>query len=120
MGRSPANNGARASGPQMRDLLRGKDQQPRTLAEQPGPRPWPWGQAAPRTGGWPSRGARPGATLRAMDPALRANRDLWDAWTKINVGSAFYDVASFPSGEHGVRISDYELEEVGSVEGKTL
>jgi SAM-dependent methyltransferase len=55
-----------------------------------------------------------------MDPALRANRDLWDAWTKINFGSAFYDVASFRNGERPVRLADYELDEVGPVEGKTL
>ncbi|MGH2464533.1 MAG: class I SAM-dependent methyltransferase [Candidatus Limnocylindrales bacterium] len=55
-----------------------------------------------------------------MDDALRANRDLWNAWTKINIESAFYDVASFRSGEHGIRLSDYETAEVGSVEGKSL
>jgi SAM-dependent methyltransferase len=55
-----------------------------------------------------------------MDPALRANRNLWDAWTKINFGSAFYDVASFRNGERPIRLADYELDEVGSVEGKTL
>ena len=55
-----------------------------------------------------------------MDDALRANRDLWNAWTKINVESAFYDVASFRSGERGIRLSDYELAEVGPVEGKSL
>ena len=55
-----------------------------------------------------------------MDDALRANRDLWNAWTKINVESAFYDVASFRSGERGIRLSDYEIAEVGPVEGKSL
>src|SRR5450755_1706215 len=55
-----------------------------------------------------------------MDEALRANRDLWNAWTKINIESAFYDVASFRSGERAVRLSDYEIAEVGPVEGKSL
>ena len=55
-----------------------------------------------------------------MDDALRANRRLWDAWTKINAASAFYDVASFRSGERAIRLADYELDEIGSVEGKTL
>jgi SAM-dependent methyltransferase len=55
-----------------------------------------------------------------MDDALRENRDLWNAWTKINVESKFYDVASFRSGERPIRLADYELDEVGSVEGKTL
>ncbi len=55
-----------------------------------------------------------------MNEPLRANRDLWNAWTKINFESAFYDVASFRSGERGIRLSDYEIVEVGPVEGKSL
>jgi len=55
-----------------------------------------------------------------MDETIRSNRDVWDAWTKIHVGSEFYDVASFKNGERPIRIADYEREEVGSVEGKTL
>ncbi len=56
----------------------------------------------------------------APDEALRGNRDLWNAWTKIHVGSDFYDVASFKNGDRPIRIAAYEREEVGSVEGKTL
>jgi SAM-dependent methyltransferase len=56
----------------------------------------------------------------ATRDTIRSNRDVWDAWTKIHVGSAFYDVASFKNGERPVRIADYEREEVGSVTGKTL
>jgi hypothetical protein len=48
-----------------------------------------------------------------MDEALRTNRELWDAWTKIHVKSAFYDVPSFRSGERPIRLADYEREEVG-------
>ena len=55
-----------------------------------------------------------------MDEALRSNRELWDAWTKIHVASAFYDVPSFRTGERGIRLADYERDEVGSVEGRTL
>jgi ubiquinone/menaquinone biosynthesis C-methylase UbiE len=55
-----------------------------------------------------------------MDEALRSNRELWDEWTKIHVGSAFYNLESFRSGEHPIRVADYEREEVGSVEGLTL
>jgi len=55
-----------------------------------------------------------------MDEALRRNRDVWDAWTRIHVASEFYDVASFRSGEHGIRLRDYEIEEVGDVAGKSL
>jgi SAM-dependent methyltransferase len=56
----------------------------------------------------------------SVDRALRQNRELWDAWTRINVASAFYDVASFKSGERGIRLADYEVEEVGDVVGKSL
>ncbi len=55
-----------------------------------------------------------------MDEALRKNRELWDAWTKIHVASTFYDVPSFRNGERPIRLADYEREEVGSVEGRTL
>lgn len=55
-----------------------------------------------------------------MDEALRRNRDVWDAWTRIHVASSFYDVASFRTGERGIRLRDYELEEIGSVGAKTL
>ncbi|MEW5991326.1 MAG: class I SAM-dependent methyltransferase [Chloroflexota bacterium] len=54
------------------------------------------------------------------EEALRSNRELWDAWTKIHVGSEFYDVESFRTGERPVRVEDYEIAEVGSVEGKRL
>jgi SAM-dependent methyltransferase len=55
-----------------------------------------------------------------MDEPMAANRALWDAWTRIHVPSSFYDVESFRDGTDAIRISDYELAEVGPVEGKTL
>jgi SAM-dependent methyltransferase len=55
-----------------------------------------------------------------MDDALRANRDVWDAWTKIHLASAFYDVPSFRTGENPIRIAQYERDEVGDVRGRTL
>lgn len=55
-----------------------------------------------------------------MDEPLRRNRELWDAWTRINVASSFYDVASFKSGDRPIRLGDYEIEEIGEVAGKTL
>ena len=55
-----------------------------------------------------------------VDEALQGNRKLWDAWTKIHVGSEFYDVASFRNGERAIRAAAYEREEVGIVEGRTL
>ena len=58
--------------------------------------------------------------MSSVDEALQSNRRLWDAWTKIHVGSEFYDVDSFRSGERPIRVADYERDEVGDVEGKTL
>jgi len=55
-----------------------------------------------------------------MDDAMRANRDLWDAWTTINAASAFYDVESFRNGQRPIRLADYERAEIGPVAGQTL
>lgn len=55
-----------------------------------------------------------------MDEAIESNRRVWDAWTTIHVESAFYDVASFKNGDRPIRIAQYEREEVGDVEGRTL
>src|SRR3954452_1072683 len=55
-----------------------------------------------------------------MHEALSDNQALWDAWTRIHVPSAFYDVASFRDGTRPIRLADYELDEVGPVEGRTL
>ncbi len=56
-----------------------------------------------------------GYAPRGMDEALRSNRDVWDAWTKIHVGSAFYDVASFRNGgARPIRLADYEREEAAA------
>lgn len=54
------------------------------------------------------------------DEALRANRELWDAWTTINAASDFYDVASFRDGTDPIRIADYERDEIGPVDGRSL
>jgi hypothetical protein len=63
-------------------------------------------------GSWPS------AILDRMDEHLESNRALWDEWAEINARSASYDLEDFKRG--GVRLRDYEIEEVGSVRGKTL
>ena len=55
-----------------------------------------------------------------MDDALRANRDLWDAWTGIHTASEFYDVPSFRDGRQPIRLAEYEREEIGPVAGKSL
>ena len=55
-----------------------------------------------------------------MNDAIRANRDVWDAWTGVHTASEFYDVASFRDGRRPVRLSDYERDEVGPVAGRSL
>jgi SAM-dependent methyltransferase len=53
-----------------------------------------------------------------MNEFLGSNRELWDEWTAIHESSDFYDLQAFREG--GVRLSDYEIEQVGDVQGKTL
>jgi SAM-dependent methyltransferase len=52
------------------------------------------------------------------DDFLASNRALWDEWTAIHEGSAFYDLEGFKRG--GVRIARHEIDEIGPVEGRTL
>jgi SAM-dependent methyltransferase len=52
--------------------------------------------------------------------AIEENRRLWDAWTKIHLPSAFYDLESFVDGRNPIRIDDYERDEVGDVSGRSL
>lgn len=54
------------------------------------------------------------------DEQLGDNLKTWNAWTEIHVRSKFYDVASFGGGSNQIRLSDYEIEEVGPVAGKSL
>jgi SAM-dependent methyltransferase len=49
---------------------------------------------------------------------LAANHALWNEWTAINAASRFYDVDRFRQG--GIRLRDYELEEMGEVRGKDV
>ena len=49
------------------------------------------------------------------DTAIRENEALWDEWTRVHETSEFYDLESFKQG--GCRLRDYELEEIGSVDG---
>ncbi len=53
-----------------------------------------------------------------MDEYTAANRMLWDELTAIHERSEFYDLEGFKRG--GVRLRDYEREEVGPVDGKDL
>ena len=56
----------------------------------------------------------------SVDPAdaVRANNELWDEWTRIHEASEFYDLEGFKRG--GVRINDYERDEIGDVTGLRL
>lgn len=49
---------------------------------------------------------------------VTSNRALWNEWTAIHEKSEFYDLESFKAG--GVRLRDFEIEEVGDVSGKDL
>jgi 2-polyprenyl-3-methyl-5-hydroxy-6-metoxy-1,4-benzoquinol methylase len=54
-----------------------------------------------------------------MDPHVAANRALWDEWTPIHVGSAFYDVDGWKSGRRH-DLPPLLVDEVGDVAGKDL
>lgn len=47
------------------------------------------------------------------DDAIGANRELWDAWTRIHRDSAFYDVPGFLAGHDP--LNRIETEELGDV-----
>ena len=47
-----------------------------------------------------------------------ANRDLWNAWTPIHAGSAFYDVAGFRAGRCSLK--GVEREALGDVRGRRI
>ena len=49
---------------------------------------------------------------------IHGNKQLWDAWTPSHLRSSVYDVDSFRRG--GISLTPLEVEEVGSVKGKTL
>ncbi len=54
-----------------------------------------------------------------MDEYLQANRQLWDAWTRINLKSSFYDVEEFAAGRGG-DLDAVVRATVGDVRGKSL
>ncbi|MEO8422779.1 MAG: methyltransferase [Actinomycetota bacterium] len=53
-----------------------------------------------------------------MNEFLESNRELWDEWTDIHESSDFYRLEEFRAD--GIRLRDYELEQVGDVHGKSL
>jgi SAM-dependent methyltransferase len=54
------------------------------------------------------------------DEAFGDNLATWERWTEIHVASGSYDVESFRDGRRPIRVRDYEIEEVGPVDGKSL
>jgi SAM-dependent methyltransferase len=54
-----------------------------------------------------------------MDEYLEANRELWDSWTRINLGSRFYDVEAFAAGR-GRDLDPVARAGPGDVRGKSL
>jgi 2-polyprenyl-3-methyl-5-hydroxy-6-metoxy-1,4-benzoquinol methylase len=54
------------------------------------------------------------------DENLNDNLATWERWTEIHLESSSYDVESFRDGRRPVRVRDYEIQEVGPVEGKSL
>ncbi len=53
-----------------------------------------------------------------MNEFLKANKELWDAWTELHKTSKFYDVKGFKRGK--CTLQDIEREELGDVSGKSL
>lgn len=56
--------------------------------------------------------------MTGRDEGVSSNRALWDEWTGIHETSEFYDLQTFKQG--GIRLREYEIQEVGSVTGKDL
>jgi len=53
-----------------------------------------------------------------LDRYTQANKELWNDWADIHVGSRFYDVEGFKAGACALR--PLEVEELGDVTGKSL
>lgn len=53
-----------------------------------------------------------------MDQYKKANRALWDEWTKINASSKLYRMDEFQKGIN--KLNPLEVEEVGDVRGRSL
>jgi SAM-dependent methyltransferase len=70
-----------------------------------------------------------GRAMEGLDAYRESNRRLWSEWTGVHEGSDFYNLESFKSGTTrdrpfdaapGVRVRQYEVDEVGDVAGKDL
>lgn len=55
-----------------------------------------------------------------MDEYLKANRELWNAWTRLNLDSPFYDVEGFVSGRSPRDLDPVARAGPGDVRGKSL
>lgn len=62
--------------------------------------------------------AASGYPLEPMDEYRKANRELWDKWTEVHVGSRFYDVDAFRAGASSLQ--PIERQALGDVQGKSL
>ena len=51
-----------------------------------------------------------GLEVHPMDEHVRANREMWDALTEINAGSAFYDVEGFKAGRCSIFFAQYNAD----------
>jgi SAM-dependent methyltransferase len=56
--------------------------------------------------------------MNDAEPYLEHNRALWNEWATINARSEYYDLPTFKQG--GNRLREFEIEEVGPVEGRSL
>lgn len=53
-----------------------------------------------------------------MDEHLKANQEIWNAWTPYHVGSEFYNIEGFKAGRE--TLDSVELTGLGDVRGKSL
>lgn len=56
--------------------------------------------------------------MAESDKYFQSNQKLWDGWTKLHQKSEMYDVEGFRQGKSSLNF--IELEELGSVEGKSM
>ena len=55
-----------------------------------------------------------------MDESLKANRELWNTWTRVNLESPLYNVEAFASGRSATDLDPIARAGPGDVRGKSL
>src|SRR5215217_5072863 len=60
----------------------------------------------------------PGADNRGEDAFTDANREAWNARTRVHIHAEFYDVEGFKAGKN--HLQSIEMAELGDVSGKSL